>query len=492
MKAALLALILGVALLAGCAQTENGTPPVHDTPVPPQRYQVPFDQMPEDAGHVHGDPTAHKFLWNYEFTARDPILSNPANAAGLHAMDLQNGYLFGAMYGSHGASVDGGVQVWDVTTDPAHPKALGRWTIPGSVGGDRSIGATEDGEYVVIGTEPVDCLGHVNPFAAVNAYLIDVRNKDAPVVSDVITPSGGSAGGPTTVNPRISTHSVWVQRIAGTDYAFIFGDIYRIDRPEGAPATLAYVSTVNTGHDLYVRNTPFNTTWALSADGDPGDFVAYDVTDPTNAFEIARMKSGSLSNSEGTAHYLHTADVAFVGNQTLIILASEDFNGDWPSPFWVLDGTGMESVKSEADAIDLRELGEWHNPYNHTAENIRFSLHNQRVHDGGLMTISSYHAGFFQFDLRHPEFWSKPSLIAAGAYAEGSAPLTVDPIESTIENTLCNLGITVDAPMYMDVAVGGNGTLYFADVFMGLYTFAPTADHPVYGTPMAASENDDP
>ena len=33
----------------------------------------------------------------------------------------------------------------------------------------------------------------------------------------------------------------------------------------------------------------------------------------------------------------------------------------------------------------------------------------------------------------------------------------------------------------MDVAVQ-NGTVYLADVFMGLYTFTPSADHPIYGT----------
>ena len=147
--------------------------------------------MMEGHGHELTYAEQHKILWSYAYSARDALMDNAANAAGLHAIDLQGGYLFGAVYGSHGASVDGGVQIWDVHTDPLHPKQTGKWTIPGSVGGDRSIGATPDGDFVVIGLEPVDCLGHANPLGAVtSAYLIDARNKALPVVADVLTPAG--------------------------------------------------------------------------------------------------------------------------------------------------------------------------------------------------------------------------------------------------------------------------------------------------------------
>ncbi len=487
MKAFLLAAFLVATVLAGCSQGPAITTTTTEAPVAPQRFTPPFDTMPEGAGHDHSDESAHQFLWNYNFTARDPLLSNAADIAGLHAMDLQEGYLFGAIYGSHGFQVDGGVQIWDVKTDPAHPQQTGRWTIPGSVGGDRSIGATSDAQFVVIGTEPVDCLGHVNPTGpAASAYLIDARDKTRPVVADVITVSGGSLGDPTANNPRTSTHSVFVAAIDGVDYAFIFGDIYRINRGEAASATLSFVSTFNVGHDMYVRTTPWNTTWALVANGGtPNEgqhgIVIYNITDPTRPMQIGQW---DLPDDEDPGHYFHTADVAFLDDQVIVVLASEDF-GPHVSPFWVLDGNALAGVGSESDAVDLVPLGEWHNPYNHTAANIRFSLHNQRMHDDGMMTISSYHAGFFQFDLRHPEFWTEPSYIAAGAYADGPPPALSDPVEQTIENNLCGLGVTVDAPMYMDVSVGPHGVLYLADVFMGLYTFVPSADHPVYGSKLA-------
>jgi hypothetical protein len=280
-----------------------------------------------------------------------------------------------------------------------------------------------------------------------------------------------------------------VHRIGGVDYAFVFGDVYKIDREAGG--RLVYVNSISTGHDIYVRDTPWNTTWALSADGSGGLRVV-DVTDPAHPFDVGTWDA---ENHAQIAYYLHTADVAFVGDQTLVVISSEDFvpgatvmpgpGGEkapgLASPFWVLDGNPMRAVRPGENATALNVLGTWHNPWNHTAENIRFSLHNPRFHDGGLITFASYHAGFFQLDLRNPAFWSDPSLIAYGAYADGTPPATTDPVEGTVESKVCGLGVTVDAPEYMDPAVGPNGVLYFADVFMGLYTFVPTASHPVYG-----------
>jgi hypothetical protein len=483
--------LLLLASLAGCLSAGNdgsttGPSTPHTSSV---RFPTPPDTMVEGPGHDHTDPAQHKTLWNYAFSARDPLMENQANAAGLHAIDLQGGWLFGAVYGSHGASVDGGVQIWDVHTDPLHPKPMGKWTIPGSVGGDRSIGATPDGDYVVIGLEPVDCLGHVNPLGAVtSAYLIDARDKALPLVADVLTPAG-TAGSPAQNERHISTHSIFVHRIQGQDYAFVFGDIYRIQRGEGG-ARLVFVSSVSTGHDVYVRDTPWNATWALSANGG-GGMVVMDVTDPTKPFTIGQWdlpNRTEIAKATGD-YYFHTADVDFVGGQTLVVMTSEDF-APHVSPFWVLDGNPLRDVKAGGDPANLRMLGEWHNPYNHTAANIRFSLHNPRFSDHGILTISSYHAGFFQLDLRDPSFWEHPALIADGAYAEGTAPLIIDPAESAVENQLCGLGVSIDAPEQMDVAMGEHGVMYLADVFMGLYTFTPTADHPVYGThPVAPVTN---
>ena len=477
------AMFIVLIFLAGCATSDGGPEPTTSPPVAgaPHRLPVPPDQMPEGAGHDHTAPAAHKFLFNYEFSDRDPLMSNQVNSAGLHAMDLQAGYLFGAVYGSHAVSVDGGMQIWDVHTDPAHPAALGKWTIPGSVGGDRSIGATPDGNYVVIGLEPLDCLGHVNPLGApINAYLLDVTDKSLPIVADFVTVTGGSLGAPTTAAPQLGQHSVFVHRINNVDYAFLFGDVYRIDVSEQLGAKLVRIAAIPTGHDLYVRDTPWNRTWALTANGaGDGALAIYDITDPTQPFEIGFWSKAE----EDPGYYYHTADVAFIGDQVLVMLASEDF-GPHVSPFWLFDGNGLKNVERGAEAVELPMLGSWSNPWNHQASNIRFSLHNQRFHDDGLMTISSYHAGFFQFDLRYPEFWAQPALIASASYADDGVNAARDPIESLND---CGLAITTDAPEFMDPAIGENGVLYMADAFMGLYTFVPASTHPIFGDAAATA-----
>jgi hypothetical protein len=489
MKAWTLAAVLGFALLAGCS---DGS----DTPTPEdevaRRYgeavrpEIPGDPMPEGPGHDHGSPEQHRFLWNYEFSDRDPLLQNAANVAGVHAIDVQAGHLFAAVYGSHEASVDGGLVIWDLS-DPAHPMQTGRWTIPGAVGGDRSMEATPDGDYAVISTEPLDCAGHLNPFGVVAAYLLDTSDKTRPVVSDVMTLNAATlgdtlGGNPPTGFPETGQHSVAVHRIQGEDYAFVFGKIFHIDRSEQG-ARLVRVGDVSTGHDIYVRDTPWNTTWAISANGG-GGMVVYDVTDPAAPFEIATWdledRKSLLEN--GTDYYFHTADVSFQDGQVVLVLTSEDF-GDHVSPLWVIDGNPLAGLTAKPmESIRLEEMGRWQNPGDHLAyTSLAFSLHNPRFHDGGLLTLSSYHGGMWQLDLRHPEFWGEPAPIAYATYAEGVPPVVEDPVEDAVSTQVCGLEIALDTPSYWDVEIGADGVTYLADGFMGLYTFVPTADHPVYG-----------
>lgn len=479
---------LAAALLvsAGCLTSTPDSDTSTQSGIPPQRYDLPEDPNPEGAGHNHQDPSQHKFLWNYNFTSRDPLMQSAANVAGVHALDVQAGYLFGAVYGSHAASVDGGLVIWDLA-DPARPKEVGRWTIPGSVGGDRSMEATPDGNFAVISTEPVDCAGHINPGGVVAAYLIDTRDKTRPVVADVLTVAGATLGDlgnlQTGAGPgEIAEHSVAVHRINGTDYAFIFGKIYRIDSTEEG-GRLVYVNTISTGHDIYVRDTPWGTAWALSANGG-GGLVVWDVTNPAQPFQLAvwDLEDRQEQEAAGVEYYFHTADSQFLDGQALIVLTSEDF-ADHVSPLWVLDANPLVGHVAKPDEpFKLAQLGTWSNPGGHNAlAGLTFSLHNPRFHDGGILSLSSYHGGMWQLDLRTPEFWRDPAPIAYAAYAEGTPTLMADPAEAAIQRNLCGLEIALDAPSYWDVEVGANGVLYLADGFLGLYTFVPTATHPIYG-----------
>ncbi len=457
---------LGLLLLAGCFE-DNGTqdPSDDDVPVVPRIIMPDLDPIP--VGHDHADPALHKFLWNYEARAHDPLLQNDFDTAGLHALDRVGDRLFGAVYGAHTVSINGGMVVWDIS-DAAAPVQLGSWYIPGDVGGDRSIEATDDGQYVVLGTETQSCAGHLNPLGALSAYLLDVSDPSNILVADVLTTAGGrgSPGEGTS-----SVHSVAVHHINGDDYAILFGDVYKIDRNEMGAQFVRVGFDIPTSHDHYIRDTPWGATWVLTTTA-PGLSI-YDISDPFNPtlvgqWEIDRFADGADS------HYTHTADVAFLEDQIVIVVTAEDWN-DHVSPMWIIDG---EPLRNGATELALETLGWWWNPSDVHSDGLRFSLHNPRFSDDGIFTIASYHAGLWQLDLRSG--WEDPQEIAYAVYADGDPTDFKDPVQE--ERTCSFIQLPLDAPTFFDVELGDGGVLYAADPWMGLYTFSPTADHPIYGS----------
>lgn len=467
------ALLFGL-LLAGCAEDSDAPDDVQDGPalLPAQRFTPPEDPMAMEPGHDHSDSSQHKFLWNYDVSSHDPILGNAASMSGVHALDLQADHLFGAIYGSHTVSVDGGVVIWDVS-DPARPVQTGRWIVPGSVGGDRSIEATPDGDFVVLVTEPVTCFTQVgaNPFTA---YLLDTRDKSQPIVADVATIPGPTLGSPTVLNPAATGHhSVSVTNIDGEDYAFLFGKVYRIDRTEQGGRLIDLETSIPIGHDMYLRQTPWGDTWAIAAGG---NLKIFNVTDPANPVRIAEWSIPEESWHGAIDYYIHTADVGFFDDQDILVVTTEDWL-DWTSYAFILDATSLRAHEG-TEPYDLPWIGEWRNPGNHTAEGLSYSMHNPRFGDDGIFTISHYHGGLWQLDFRHPDLRAEPTEVAYALYAENDGPVVMDPVQGA---DACNLGYGVDAPSYMDVELGPDGILYAADVYTGLYTFTPTVDHPVYG-----------
>lgn len=472
----LCALLVASLALAGCMSDDGDDGGPEPTPTPSTPPQPPEDPLAEGSGHFHGDPAQHQFLWHYAFASRDPILSNPANAAGLHAMDLAGDHLFGALYGSHVGAVDGGLAVWDLA-DPLQPRLTGRVALPGAVGGDRSIEATDDGEFVVLATEPITCFGQLGTNPA-DAYLIDVRDKANPRIADALTILGPSLGG-VGIAPGLGIHSVVVHRYGDTDYAFLMGRVYEIVRGGPSGATLVDTgASLPVGHDLYVRDTPWGSVWGLSANGGT-NFQIFDLTDPTAPQEIAIFEGAD-------GHYLHTADAHFFEDgQAVVILTTEDWT-DVQSVMWVFDATALRDHDAGGEPLVLEPAHTYTTPGNHTAAGLSFSMHNPRFGDDGILDLSHYHGGLWQLDFRAPENRLHPVPIAYAVYAEGTPPLAKDPQQDAVERNLCGLGAGLDTPTYMDVERGPNGVLYAADVYMGLYTFAPTAEHPVYGGMVAA------
>lgn len=422
--------------------------------------------MPEGGDHDHLEPSQHQFLWNYELSDHDDLGHTQTEIAGLHALDVQAGHLFGAMYGSHAVAADGGLAIWDLA-DPAAPALTARLPVPGAVGGDRSIGATIDGDHVVLGLEQVTCFGHVNP-NPVNVLLIDTSDKTAPMIVDSVTIPGPQISDPTRQSLAVGTHSVWVDRIGDVDVAYVAGQLFTIE--DGALVDQGV--DLGIGHDVYIRHTPWGDTWALAANGGQ-NFVIKDVTDPMAPRDLA-----VFDGQDG--HYLHTGDVAFFEDQVIVIVSSEDWQ-DHVSPMWIFDVTELRD-DPPAEPIALEAIGMWGNPGGHTATGLSFSLHNPRLAEDGILTISHYHGGLWQLDFRHADWRATPAEIAYAVYADGPRIIAEDPVFNAVETGLCQLGIQYDAPTYMDVELGSDGILYAADVYRGLYTFTPTAGHPVYGT----------
>lgn len=456
-------------MLAGCLDAENGENGPATTE-PPARLVMP-DEDPLPLGHDHSDPDLHKFLWNYEPTDYDNLLQNDYDTAGLHALTRAGDRLYGAVYGAHAVSINGGVQVWDIS-DPQHPTQLGRFMLPGDVGGDRSIGVTADGAYVVLGTETTSCAGHVNPLGAVaSAYLLDVRDPSNIQIADVLTPAGG-AGSLGDPGPG-SVHSVSVHHMFGDDYTVLFGDVYKINRGESGAVFEQVAFDIPTSHDHYLRDTPWGDVWALTTTA-PG-LEVYNMTDPYNptligSWEIDRFADGA------SAHYTHTADVAFLDDQIVIVVTAEDWE-DHVSPMWIIDGESLRGGPASPQILET--MGWWWNPSNVPSDGLRFSLHNPRFSEDGIFTISSYHAGVWQMDLRRADQWVEPEVIAYAVYAEGDPTDLKDPIQEA--QTCSFIQLPLDAPTVFDVELGDDGVIYAADPWMGLYTFAPTSEHPVYG-----------
>jgi hypothetical protein len=474
MRSVVFASLLLMTALAGCISMEDSGSgdSADDRWGPAIRPSLPTDALPHGDGHDHGDPAEHRFLWNYDFANRDPMESDMLRVAGLHALKIADDHLFGAVYGHHAVSANGGLVIWDLA-DPAQPERVGHFRVPGHVGGDRSIGVTPDGDFAVIGAEPLTCFGHVNP-VPFDAYLIDTRDKSNPVLADAVSLLGPSLG-THELNERQGTHAVWVHNFDGEDYAFIWGDIYKIERDGPTGAVLVDTgASIRVGHDIYIRETPWGDTWALAANGF-SDFRLYNLNDPTNPVLIAIFE-------EDDGHYIHTADVAFLEDGHIVIVVTSEDWGDHESPMWIFDATHLRDHDgSEGDPEVLYAEKVWTNPSDRTAVNMHFSLHNPRFHDDGILTLSHYHGGLWQMDFRHPEFRTDPAIIAYAVYADDDPPLMMDPVQNLIESQLCGLGLGLDTPMYTDVEIGPGGILYAADPFMGLYTFTPTADHPVFG-----------
>lgn len=395
---------------------------------------LPF---PDPMGHEHdhSDAAIHALAHGFEQTFHHPLAGSALHSAGVHALDAKGGFLFAALYGGD-ADAEGGFFVFDVA-DPFAPREVGRYRFPGQIAGDRSLEATEEGAWVVFGTEALDCAGHVNPFAP-GLYLVDARDKGAMK--------------PAAFVPATMVHSVTVHRIGGHDFVFAMtsseSNIFRIDTtpvPQLVP-----VGSVGIGHDSFVMDDPVLGKPLLYASNGGAGFVVHDVSDPADPRELAEWNIPDRDDR----YYIHTGVVDVIDGRRVAVVTSEDWE-DYPSALWVLDATDFAYIET---------LAAWRAPGEHAADGLRYSMHNPRL-DGSDLVLSYYHGGAWSLDLAEP---ARPAPRAVFMPAGSTGYRPQKPLTSAYAESACGAFAFADAPFVMDVEAW-EGAVYVADLHTGLY-----------------------
>jgi hypothetical protein len=434
-----LVLALLALAVAGCVSP----PPAAQAPSS-SAASLPFpDPMGQE--HDHSDVTLHTNSYQLTMTDHQPLAGSATHSSGAHALDVEAGWLFAAVYGGT-ADVEGGVFIFNVS-DPLHQQQVGRYRFPGALGGDRSMEATPDASFVVLGTEPVDCAGHVAP-AGPGLWLLDVRDKANPVAVDYLPEATG-------------VHSVTIHRIGGEDY--VFGlmpgqNVVHIDKSRPKPR-LVPIAELPIGHDSAVMDDPLlaGKTLLYASNGGAG----FDIWDVSNPAQPTKVAGWNIPNRPAGKYYIHTGAVAFIDGRRIAVVTSEDW-GDYPSALWVLDATDLHAIDT---------ISNWSAPGDHPADGLRYSMHNPRF-DGSTLILAYYHGGVWALDLGTQAKREHPLVV--GQYepnvSNGWKPQPTD--THAVSDAQCGKFNLADAPLVFDVEVG-NGAIYAADLPTGLYTLKP-------------------
>lgn len=447
--------ILVLAVLAGCLEGSEPGPTTSPTPTPtglPADFADPFLMA-----HDHSNAALHKLAWGMKLHSHHALGGSSVKSSGAHAVDVQNGYLFVATYGA-AADVDGGVWIFDLK-DPRKPVLVGTLRLPGNLGGDRSMEATDDGNWIVLGTEATDCAGHTNPFAP-GLYLIDARDKTRPVIADYIPDSG--------------IHSVIVHKIKGEDYAFVLGldnqNIVKINRA-GPKPVMERVGSILIGHDGAAYDDPLlGVPLFYSATAQKNLFIS-DVSDPSKP---VRIGTWSLSDDESKDHYVHAVSVDWIEGQRIITLESEDWKSK-PSPVWILNATDLKQIDRIANWTNPGKkpanAGDTSAPPNgdqRFAGELTFSTHNPRM-ENGRVYLAHYHGGVWILNVSSLAKARAPEILGYYLPHDNNGGFQARSAEGAYPKppALCDFKLN-EIPIVFDLEVQ-DGIVYAADLHTGLY-----------------------
>jgi len=408
---------------------------------------IGFDPMAQGGEHDHYDIASHTHAWQFEQTDWEALTATSERSAGLHALDVRDGWLFAAVWGGD-ADDEGGFFILDAHTDPADPQVVGRFQFPGTLSGDRSMEANDDATFAVLGTESVDSVGHVSA-APAGLYLVDISDKAAPEL--VAFEKAEGIGG---------VHSVTIHRIDGEDYVFALTggqNIFHIDT-SGPLARLVRVGSIPIGHDSVVMDDPVLGIPILYAANGGAGFTITDVSDPTNPQRLAEWNIPDREDK----YYIHTGAVRFIEDRRVVVVSTEDWQ-DYPSAFWALDMSDFE---------DIQNITMWQNPGGVAAQDLRFSMHNPRFM-GDTLVLSHYHGGVWAFDFSSLEAIRAHTITGVFLPGEDTGWVPKEPTAATATEQVFFDFDNAATPLAFDVEAG-DGVVYVADVHSGLYTIKPT------------------
>lgn len=449
-------LVLAFALLAvafaGCIgdeETPDDLPAEGDEAV--ENATALLAQMTASGGdHDHANPVQHNVSYNSQLLDHLPLVDD--GPSGTHALALANDTLFAAST----LRGDNGFYAIDVS-DPSTMEVVGEWHDERAKGGDRAISVSEDGDWVVLGTE-----GNTTEEES-GVRLFDVSDPTS-IEEVAFVPLDGGA------------HTVDILEVDGTTYVYALNYGVQTLRVAETPAG---TELVKVGQYTYAgpeitdvpdyENEGDYTAWGLRSvyahdmkpvvDDERGPllYVAYayqgmqvlDISQP----EAPQLVSTWTPPGEASPWYTHTVDAAWIGDKRVIVVGSEVFenrHNDTASPVWILDGTDLSNPTLEAT---------WTNPADTGSQNLLFSAHFFRI-DEGYVHLSHYHAGTWVLDITTPERQAEPRV--AGAY------LPNQDIGYTPGSGCC-LGFNLAGiPVTMD-AVGDGDVTYAADIQTGVY-----------------------
>lgn len=450
-------LALGLLVTAGCIGNEDAGPADSEAAADGTADEAALEAMTATGdAHDHANPVQHDVAYNAELL--DHLSFVDEGASGTHALALAGDTLFASstLQGDHGFyAVD--------VSSPDDMQVVGEWHDERALGGDRSIAASDDGEWVVLGTE-----GNTENDEA-GVRLFDTSDRTDPQQVAFLPLDGGA-------------HTVDIKSFDGATYVFALNYGVQILEIVDTPTGTDLVKVGHYGYageemsDVPDYDNPGNyPSWGLRSayahDMKPIDdpeagpllYVAYayqgmhvlDVSEPSAPELVSRWTPGG----EASPWYTHTVDAEWIDGERTIVVGSEVFedrHNETPSPVWILDGSDLSDPTLEST---------WTNPAGTGSQELLFSAHFFRI-DQGRLHLSHYHAGSWVIDISSAEQRADPSVVSAYLPNEdtGYRP-----------GTECCFGFNLGGiPVTMD-AVGDGDVTYAADVQTGLYAIETTA-----------------